>query len=714
MPILPALDPELIRAVVTTKWGASGYRPGIIRTVESYMIESNMDQDSDPFELTFGDPGKTLTALLRRDSEIHVQIFGIGVDVPYLMTGIADDVDFNEQNSFVLSGRDRSSIAADTIAEPGLWRAQRVDEFIRKRATELKVATKFNLASGYTKKVIKTDGSETEWEFWYRLIRHEGDWLWFSSDGTLNSGKLKTGAPTYFFGTPPLTVSAGADHHWLPVERIGYRKTTQPRVGDVEIFYHSGGRHESFRAEDLTTRDWVKRPLKFLESSHIHSKPQAKKAVYEEIFETKVGALEIKILVPDIGIIIQQNNIARLNIPEVDVGGDWFIVGTRIIADEGGFMQEVRLREKGYAVSARVPEEPETEKEPSGDPEDTGGCLSAQGLNIRWLQFFINAAHQHRSNVDFALYLATIIAMADQESGFRNVRQGGSVEWFKWEGKPQSGITSKAEWEATFKNDNGEGGGGVGPMQLTTQSYKIAADQFGGGVVDELIGNRWSPEANIMEGANVLKGKGATSEATLWDAVRAYNGSGSAAEAYKESVRRKVYNSPGYLKMIQDAITDCADEGDFGGGGNQDICAAECRTLGSSCWGGSKEIADRLWNIAKEASPDLSASGKRCTRDTADGNVSDHYYGRLASWAYDISNGTQVPDPSKDKAAKAMLNAFGLNYTGGVLDALNINCGDFRVQFIYRTPKYGGHMNHIHVGVRNEKLDKIIDSPPEC
>jgi len=48
------------------------------------------------------------------------------------------------------------------------------------------------------------------------------------------------------------------------------------------------------------------------------------------------------------------------------------------------------------------------------------------------------------------------------------------------------------------------------------------------------------------------------------------------------------------------------------------------------------------------------------------------------------------------------------------LDALNINCGDFRVQFIYRTPKYGGHMNHIHVGVRNEKLDKIIDNPPEC
>jgi prophage tail gpP-like protein len=566
MPILPALDPELIRAVVTTKWGASGYRPGIIRTVESYMIESNLDQDSDPFELTFGDPGKTLTALLRRDSEIHVQIFGIGVDVPYLMTGIADDVDFNEQNSFVLTGRDRSSIAADTIAEPGLWREQRANDFIRKRATELKVATKFNLAGEQTRKTFKTDGSETEWEFWYRLIRHEGMWLWFSSDGTLNSGKLKTGAPTYFFGTPPLSVSAGADHHWLPVERVGYRKTTQPRVGDVEMFYHSGGRHESFRAEDLTTKDWVKRPLKFLESSHIHTKPQAKKAVYEEIFETKVGALEIKILVPDIGIIIQQNNIARLNIPEIDVGGDWFIVGTRIIADEGGFMQEVRLREKGYAVSARVPEEPETEKEPSSDPEDTGGCLAAQGLNIRWLQFFINAAHQHRSNVDFALYLATIIAIADQESGFRNVRQGGQVEWFKWEGKPQSGITSRAEWEEAFKNDHGEGGGGVGPMQLTDKPFKIAADQFGGGPVDELTGNRWSPEANIMEGANVLKGKGATSEATLWDAVRAYNGSGSAAEAYKESVRRKVYNSPGYLKMIQDAITDCADEGEFGGG----------------------------------------------------------------------------------------------------------------------------------------------------
>jgi prophage tail gpP-like protein len=512
--------------------------------------------------------------MLNRDSEIRVQLFGVGVDISYLLTGIVDDIEFSEENRYTLTGRDVSSIAADTIADAGLWRQQRADEFIKKRVQELKMTSKFNMAKEIKHPVFRTDGSETEWEFWYRLIRHDSHWLWFSSDGTLNSGPLVSdkAAPSYFFGTPP----QGDAHHWLPVERINYKKTTQTRIGEVEFFYHSGGRAESFKASDPTTKDWLKRPLKFIESKSIHTKQRAKKAVYEEIYESKMGALEIKVLIPDIGIIIKQNRIARLNVPEIDISSDWFIVGSRIVADDSGFMQEVRLREKGYAISKRIPDDPEVTKEP-GSPPDITECLEATNIvpkHPEWWQYFVNSAHQWRSGIDFPLYLAVLLGICDVETGFTNERRLGGpgvngIEYFKWEGKPQAGVGTKREWELSFAN---EASGGivnedfaVGPMQLYTASYKYDADRFDGGTVSELEGNRWLPEANIWIAGKVLQGKGATREENLWAAVRAYNGAGPQAEAYMNNVRNKVYNNPGYLKMVREALKACSDEGEFTG-----------------------------------------------------------------------------------------------------------------------------------------------------
>jgi len=561
----PTLAPEKVRAVITTNWGKSGYRPVPVRSIESYMVESNLDQDSDNFSIVIGDPQNILNDLLNRDNEIRVQLFGVGLDVSYLLTGIVDDVDKVEDGRITLTGRDNSSIAADTTAEAGKWRGRRANDFIEERARRLGVTTRFNLAPGPTKKTIKTDGSESEWELWYRLLRKEKQWLWFSSDGWLTSGTLKQGdVPDYYFGTPPVS-SGSAATQYIPVERVAYKKTTQSRVGTVMCFYHSGGRIESEQDSDPLLDEWMKRPLKYIEDKNVHSVKAARKAVWEEIYEGKVGALEIQVSIPDLGKIIRQNRIAQLNIPEMDLRGQWFVVGSKISADESGFMQEVRLREKGYSVTRRVPTDPQTQTEPSGNPEDIAKCKSLCDVIPRWCQYFVNAAHQHSGNTPYDLFLATLVAMCQKESGFRNVRQSGTIEWFEWDGTPKHGINSLSEWKGTFANDHGESGGGVGPMQLTTQDFKERADQFAGGKVNEFFGNRWLPEANIMEGAAVLNGKGGNREETFWAAVKAYNGAGDAAEAYMQTIRRRVAQD--WLPKVQGGISACVEEKVFTGKG---------------------------------------------------------------------------------------------------------------------------------------------------
>jgi len=536
------------------------------------MIESNLDQDSDQFSLVIGDHQNVLNDLLGRDNEIRIQIFGVGLDVAYLLTGIVDDVDKGEDGRITLTGRDNSAIAADTTAEAGMWRKQRANDFIESRARSLGMTTRFNLAPGPTKKTIKTDGSESEWEFWYRLLRKEQQWLWFSSDGWLTSGELKSGdTPDYYFGTPPVHAGSSATQY-IPVERVAYKKTTQSRRATVMCFYHSGGRIESEVDSDPLLDNWLKRPLKYIEDKNVHSIKAARKAIWEEIFEGKVGALEIQVTVPDLGRIIRQNRIARLNIPEMDLGGQWFVVGSRISADESGFVQEVRLREKGYAVSRRVPADPETQKQPSDDPDVIAECESLCKVIPRWCQFFVNAAHEWRGNTPFDLYLATLLGICQKETGFRNVRNNGGprhvgVEYFEWDGTPRNGITSLDDWKWAFANESGPYNGNlaVGPMQLYSQSFKEDADKFDGGSVNEFYGNRWLPEANIMTGAEVLNGKGGNREETLWAAVKGYNGAGAEAEAYADSIRRRVTQD--WLPKVQAAITPCIEDKTFTGKG---------------------------------------------------------------------------------------------------------------------------------------------------
>lgn len=68
---------------------------------------------------------------------------------------------------------------------------------------------------------------------------------------------------------------------------------------------------------------------------------------------------------------------------------------------------------------------------------------------------------------------------------------------------------------------------GVGPMQLTSRSLQLEADQAGG---------CWFPRANIAVGAHLIAGLLRSHPGNPHAACAAYNGSGPAAERYADSV----------------------------------------------------------------------------------------------------------------------------------------------------------------------------------
>lgn len=552
----PSLDAANISAVITTKWNGGPYTPLTVTSVEGYTIETNMDEDSDPFNIVIGDRFGEFAEMLGRDNEVRIQIFGIGEGINYLLTGIVDTVVYSDDGVFVLSGRDRSCIATDTLAEPITYRQVRASDIIAQDASQLKVATRLDLTPTNLLGKVSTDGSETKWEFWYRYIRRASQYMWLEPDGTLKSGPLNYQLdPTYFFGDP---IKGSDPAKWIPVETGEIHSTKQGRVFTPILYYHNGSRILPLGdIHDTTIGDWLRRPTKIYERKDIVHPRAATHFVREEIYESKVGVQEIKIVVPDPGVIIRQNSVCQINVPELQLGGTWFIVGTRIIADSTGFTQEVRLREVGFALSRRVPEDPPTSQEPGKDTTDN----LAGVLDVRWSQCFVDAANQWHGGHEFEWFLACLLGICQQETNFKNERAlgGGTndgfatapgvrgIDYFVWDKTvqgPQNGVHNFQEWQTSFGNEPGayvDFRLAVGPMQLYDNDFKVEADQVGGGKVSELYGNRWEPCANIYIGAKALHDKAVIHHVdngpneNILAALSAYGGS----DAYGNNVYAK-------------------------------------------------------------------------------------------------------------------------------------------------------------------------------
>lgn len=592
---LPAL--ENVRAQVWTKWGKKRhYTSRILRNIESYYVDTSLDNDTDQFSLEIGDMYGDLQPLLNRDAEVRLRLFGVAVTarmMSYIFTGFADEISYDEQGTMRITGRDLSAAAVDSTVPPKQYKHIRAWKIVEQQARELKIGGRLNLhKGGIVKKAQYTDGSETYWEFWHRLYRKEKMWIWMGPDGSINANRLAYSAkPSYFFGTPNPKDSTHIRNLYLPVITAEYTKETRGRLGQIWVYGQRGDNGFRKIQDDPQTRDWLKRPRKIMMDTDSRTPKGAIRTAWEEIFETKVGAIEITLTVADPGFPIRQNRILRLRIPEMNLGGDWFVVGTRTQAGPSGAIVEVRLRQRQYAISRRVPSDPKLAKTPG--PQATKSLSEFLG-SVPHADAFVKAARAHHGPWNFELFLATLIAIGDQETAFKNIRALGGpgedrVPWYKWESShiverrdpedPTAGATVRkgkdrfgrtyAEWRNIFANEPGAAGAtfAVGIMQLYSQSFKDYADNLmRAGFHDQFAGGRWDIKSNIMTGAYALRQKlkamvgDSGRDADMWAGVSGYGHHYKGEDArtvptrYAVSVKNKVFKDPGYLAQVRDAL----------------------------------------------------------------------------------------------------------------------------------------------------------------
>lgn len=125
--------------------------------------------------------------------------------------------------------------------------------------------------------------------------------------------------------------------------------------------------------------------------------------------------------------------------------------------------------------------------------------------------------------------------------------------------------------------------------------------------------------------------------------------------------------------------------------------------------GGARGLVDSLFEIGRDAggSKVYVGSDIRPGSTTSSGNVSDHSENNARRAARDIGKkGVDLivgpPSAELDDACQAIVEALGGKYQKGTRIVQNFHHKGFRVQIIWRTPEYGGHMGHIHCGARAE------------
>lgn len=563
-------------AVITAALGRGGTRQFPLKRVQAYAVDQSIDNDADSFSFDVGNIDNDLELLLDRDVEVRANLFITDQQgaTKQIFSGICDDVQQTLETTLSFQGRDvPSSLSVDSDALPGRWSHLQPQKFIAARAMALGISN-IKIAKMSQMSKLYTDGSEKEWSLWYRIARNKGMWQWSDNTGALIIDKLGYAlTPTYKFGHPV----SGSASGWLQVEDVTRIKSTAGRKRRVIVYGEDAKKGQAFIAQgvDTTIGGWKKKPLSILTSSIAKSTADAQKEANEEIFDSIVGSQEISLTVQDTGVLIEQNKMAVVNIPERGITGTWFIVGVQRTGGAAGFTQLVRLREKGFAVSKKIPQAPVLAKDPNA--VDTNGrpagsiAAALSGMpGIRWADSFVRAANEYgvKNGWDFAVFLGVLLSICQQETSFHNIRQrhSGAIndeEWLPYESWVNSGarLSSKESaanlqvlWQETFANAGKNiinpftpDEAGVGPMQLTSTGVKALADKFGWSGksnYDEYAGGRWNTDSNILAAASLLIDKlkafppaDPTNPDTIWVGVQRYNGSGPDAVAYAKSVK---------------------------------------------------------------------------------------------------------------------------------------------------------------------------------
>lgn len=157
-----------------------------------------------------------------------------------------------------------------------------------------------------------------------------------------------------------------------------------------------------------------------------------------------------------------------------------------------------------------------------------------------------------------------------------------------------------------------------------------------------------------------------------------------------ETGASRVFDVPAFREVETPAVSATTPVADFA-------------PMGSAT-GGARAIVDQ---VAAAAAPygTTVVSASRPGSTTTSGNTSDHSSNDASRAARDIGvpgvNALTGPPPAElDQAIVAVGQFFGKHYTGGRTIVDTFNWQGFRVQVIWRTPAYGGHLGHIHVGLR--------------
>lgn len=602
---MPDLDPNVqtVRAVITTRWRKKAYTPLPISSIENYYVDTALDNDADTWTLDIGDPNGSLLAMLKRDNEVRVKLYGVGRRLAYIMTGISDEVEFNETDgTWTLTGRDLSSLAIDSTVLPKRWSKARAWSIVKSQAHEIGFHDTDLARTGIVKKTQYTDGSESYWDFWYRLYRQEKMYIWTTPNGVLVAGKVNySSQPIYFLGDSRDNDNRAIKARCIPVIQAVLTKTTQGRVEEVIVYGQKGNDGFNIKANDPTMRNWIKQPRKVLLDTKSRTTSAGRRMAWEEIYEGKVGSVELKITIPDPGFVVQQNQVARLFLKEIDLYGKYFIVGTRIQGGPDGFIQEIRLRELELALSNRVPDAPSLNTgEPAPDARGGSGLEQAASMPRGWGDYFIKAAKRYHGVMNYQLFLACLLGICQAETGFGNWRENGGPGgdhhvWHPFQPSHQEPVSpgplppgvdpapipvpsitvrnDKEKWQQMFANEPGVYGitdqMGVGPMQLTSVSLKRAADDLmRPGHRDQYAGGRWHPEFNIMIAAKSfaehIQYAHAVRDVDIWRAVDAYNRGDLGAQQYfntyghvspyAERVRGYVMKDPGYLQIVNQGV----------------------------------------------------------------------------------------------------------------------------------------------------------------
>jgi len=583
-------------AVISATDGLSGnlHQFPVVR-VQSMTTEQSIDNDADQFSIDVPDLNNVLDPVLARDSEVLVSIFvrDFKGKMRQVFKGIGDTFLRPTDHTISITGRDEpSSILVDRDAAFGKWFNVNPKSFLENRAADLKIDLRCASMDNMDKLV--SDSSEKEWALWYRIARNRGMYMWSNEKGTFFIDKLAYSSnPAYHFGQ---AMPGEAASHWIPVKDVNYYKTTSTRVRHFYVYGEDAKRNYQpiGHGADPHLRHWKKQPVQYMTSTSEKTKAGVQKIADRLVFESIVGSREIQITIRDVAMVVQQNQMALLNIPTHDLYGLWYVVGTQLQVGIDGLQQVVRLREKGYALTTEVPDAPSVPNDPKKNPSVTGSTDDLEtcaGIPNGWGAYFARATQEFRGGWDFALFLGVLLAICDKETGFRNERGISSgafqpgMEWLPLddyllehtdEGK--SAAQLELDYKKTFANaqknplnpryPNSETA--VGPMQLVTPDYKVNADQYGNPTgkpnADEYQGGRWNPESNIRAAARAFAGKLAavhanpTAPDTIWDGVAAYYGSNDPAANHAYAMDVKSRYETKYKACAEAAVTSGGGE----------------------------------------------------------------------------------------------------------------------------------------------------------